>query len=210
MVNVLKATERASERRSQLRELREQGGIPAVVYGYRIENTPITINMGDFMKTMREVGRNGVIGLDLGGKKLNVILHEYQEDPIKKEVIHADFLAVDMSQEIEASVRVELSEDAEGVRDGGVLQQIMHEMAVTAKPDEIPEAIQVDISHLGIGETISVGEIRGNYSITINHEDDEPIATILTPRTEDENTEEAGDAAEAPATEEANAAESEE
>lgn len=204
MVNVLKAKERTSERRSQVRELREQGGIPAVVYGYRIENTPIAINMGDFMKTMREVGRNGVIDLDLEGKKLNVILHEYQEDPIRKEVIHADFLSVDMSQEIEASVRVELSEDAEGIKDGGVLQQIMHEINVTAKPDEIPEAIKVDISHLGIGETISIGEIRGKYSITINHEDDEAIATILTPRTEEE-AEEAGEAAEASGTDEGNA-----
>ncbi|MFS0646188.1 50S ribosomal protein L25/general stress protein Ctc [Siminovitchia sp. 179-K 8D1 HS] len=201
MVNVLKAKERSSKRRSRLRELREQGGIPAVVYGYRIENTPIVIDMGDFMRTMREVGRNGVINLELEGKKLNVILHEYQEDPIRKEVVHADFLAVDMSQEIEASVRVELSEDAEGVRDGGVLQQIMHEMAVTAKPDEIPEVIQVDISHLGVGETISVGEIRGNYSITINHEDAEPIATILAPRTEEENAEEAGETAASPETE---------
>ncbi|RWR07190.1 50S ribosomal protein L25/general stress protein Ctc [Siminovitchia fortis] len=186
MVNVLKATERTSDRRSQLRELREQGGIPAIIYGYKTDNTPISIDSGEFIKTMREVGRNGVISLDVEGKKLNVVLHEYQEDPIKKEVIHADFLAVDMSQEIEANVRVELSGDAEGVRDGGVLQQILHEVVVTAKPDEIPEAISVDISGLGIGETISIGEIRGNYSITINHEDDETIATILAPRVEAE------------------------
>ncbi|WP_144462619.1 50S ribosomal protein L25/general stress protein Ctc [Siminovitchia fortis] len=186
MVNVLKATERTSDRRSQLRELREQGGIPAIIYGYKTDNTPISIDSGEFIKTMREVGRNGVINLDVDGKKLNVVLHEYQEDPIKKEVIHADFLAVDMSQEIEANVRVELSGDAEGVRDGGVLQQILHEVVVTAKPDEIPEAISVDISGLGIGETISIGEIRGNYSITINHEDDETIATILAPRVEAE------------------------
>jgi len=190
MVNVLKATERTSDRRSQLRELREQGGIPAIIYGYKTDNTPISIDNGEFIRTMREVGRNGVISLDVDGKKLNVILHEYQEDPIKKEVIHADFLAVDMSQEIEANVRVELSEDAEGVRDGGVLQQILHEVGVTAKPDEIPEIINVDISGLGIGETISIGEIRGNYPITINHEDDEPIATILAPRVEAEASEE--------------------
>ncbi|GIN93510.1 50S ribosomal protein L25 [Siminovitchia terrae] len=198
MVNVLKAKERTSDRHSQIRELREQGGIPAIVYGYKTENTPISINNAEFTKTMREVGRNGVISLDVEGKKLNVVLHEYQEDPIKKEVIHADFLAVDMSQEIEANVRVELSEDAEGVRNGGVLQQILHEVVVTAKPDEIPEVISVDISGLGIGETISIAEIRGNYSITINHEDDEPIATILAPRVEEpaeEGAEPAGEAA---------------
>lgn len=199
MVNVLKAKERTSERRSQIRELREQGGIPAIVYGYQTENTTISINNADFIKTMREVGRNGVINLDVDGKKLNVVLHEYQEDPIKKEVIHADFLAVDMSQEIEANVRVELSEDAEGIKNGGVLQQILHEIVVTAKPDEIPEVISVDISDLGIGDSISIGEIRQNYSVTINHEDGETVATILTPRVEQDTEEDA--AAEAPSAE---------
>ncbi len=192
MVTVLKAKERTSDRRSQTRELRERGGIPAILYGYKTENTPISIDNIEFTKTMREVGRNGVISLDVEGKKLNVVLHEYQEDPIKREVIHADFLAVDLSQEIEANVRVELSEDAEGIRNGGVLQQILHEVVVTAKPDEIPEVISVDISELGIGETVSIAEIRGNYSITINHEDDESIATILAPRVEEEETAEEG------------------
>lgn len=200
MVNVLKAKERTSERRSQIRELREQGGIPAIVYGYKTDNTPISISNAEFIKTMREVGRNGVINLDVDGKKFNVVLHEYQEDPIKKEVIHADFLAVDMSQEIEANVRVELSEDAEGLKDGGVLQQILHEVVVTAKPDEIPEVISVDISGLGVGDSISIGEIRGNYSVTINHEDDEAVATILTPRVE-EDTEEGAESEEAPSAE---------
>jgi large subunit ribosomal protein L25 len=208
MVNVLKAKERTGKRRSELRQLRRQGGIPAVVYGYKTENTPIAVDMGDFMKTMREVGRNGVIKLDLEGKNFNVILHEYQEDPIKKEVIHADFLAVDMTQEIEANVRVDLSGDAKGVKDGGILQQILHEMSVTAKPDELPEAIQVDVSELGVGETITVGEIREKHSITINHEDDEAIVTILAPRTEDD-TEDAGEAADGDAEEKA-AAEPEE
>lgn len=199
MVNVLKAKERTSERRSQIRELRERGGIPGIVYGYKTENTPISIDNVDFIKTMREVGRNGVINLDVDGKKMNVVLQEYQEDPIRNQVIHADFLAVDLNQEIEANVRVELSENTEGVKEGGIIQHILHELVVTAKPDEIPDVIQVDITSLAIGETISVGEIRDQYSVTINHEDDEAIATILAPRVEeeDEGTEETAEAPEA-------------
>ncbi len=98
-----------------------------------------------------------------------------------------------MSQEIEANVRVELSEDVEGVKEGGVLQQILHELVITAKPDEIPEVIEVDISQLQIGDSIAVGEIRDNFNVTINHEDDDTIATILAPQEEGEEevTEEA-------------------
>ena len=67
-----------------------------------MENTPISVNSAEFLKTMREVGRNGVISLDIEGKKLNVLLHEYQEDSLRREVIHADFLAVDMTVEIQS------------------------------------------------------------------------------------------------------------
>lgn len=184
MTNVLKADERTGRKRSDLRELRENGGIPAIVYGYKTENMPISINSIEFMKTMREAGRNGVISLDLEGKKMNVVLHEYQEEPILKNVIHADFLAVDMSQEIDAEVYVGLSGTAAGVKEGGVTQQILHELSVTAKPNEIPEEISVDITNLEIGDVVSVGDIRKDYQVTINHEDDEAIATILAPTVE--------------------------
>ncbi|MCR2823380.1 50S ribosomal protein L25/general stress protein Ctc [Lederbergia panacisoli] len=187
MSTVLVAKSRTNGKRSQLTDIRMQGSFPAVVYGYRVENTPISVNSADFLKTMREVGRNGVISLDLEGKKVNVILHEYQEDPLKKDIVHADFLAVDLTQEIEANVRVEVSEDSEGVKSGGVLQILLHELSVTAVPDKIPEVLQIDISNLNIGESITVGDVRGNFSCTINHEDDEPIANIQPPRTEEED-----------------------
>ncbi|MBW8351497.1 50S ribosomal protein L25/general stress protein Ctc [Bacillus sp. IITD106] len=187
MSTVLEAKSRTNGKRSQLTAIRRQGNIPAVVYGYQVENTPISVDGADFMKTMREVGRNGVISLDLEGKKINVILHEYQEDSLKNNIVHADFLAIDLNQEIEANVRVELSEDSQGVKEGGVLQVLLHELSVTAVPDEIPEVIQIDITNLNIGESITVGEIRGNVSCTINHEDDEPIANIQPPRTQEED-----------------------
>ncbi|MCJ8010018.1 50S ribosomal protein L25/general stress protein Ctc [Lederbergia wuyishanensis] len=186
MSTVLVAKSRTNGKRSQLTDIRMQGGIPAVVYGYQVKNTPISVNSAEFLKTMREVGRNGVISLDLEGKKVNVLLHEYQEDPLKNEITHADFLAIDLNQEIEANVRVELSDDSAGVKSGGVLQVLLHELSVTAVPEEIPEVIQIDIPDLNIGESVTVGEIRNRFSCTINHEDDEPIANIQPPRTEEE------------------------
>lgn len=185
MESVLTANRREHGRRSQLTEIRERGDIPAVVYGYRVENTPIFVNSVDFIKTMREVGRNGVISLDLGENKVNVILHEYQQDPIKNEVLHADFLAVDMKQEIDALVRVELVGEAEGAKQGGITQQILYELSVTATPNNIPEVFEVDITDLQIGDTLTVGDIKDKYNITINHEEIETIATVQPPREEE-------------------------
>lgn len=185
MSTVLTAKNREHGRRSLLNQIRKRGDIPGVVYGYQTPNTPISVNGSEFNKTMREVGRNGVISLDLDGKKVNAILHEYQEDPIKNEVIHADFLAVDMKQEIEALVRVGLlGEDVN--RGGGVVQQILYELSVTATPNKIPEVFEVDITNLKIGDSITIGDIRSNYDITINHDDIEAIVTVQPPRVEEE------------------------
>lgn len=188
MESVLAANRREHGRRSQLTEIRERGDIPAVVYGYRVENTPIFINSIEFIKTMREVGRNGVIALNLDGKKTNVILHEYQQDPIKNEVTHADFLAVDMKQEMDALVRVELVGEAEGAKQGGVTQQVLYELSVTATPSNIPEVFEVDVTDQQIGDTITVGDIKDKYNITINHEEVETIVTVQPPREEEEES----------------------
>ena len=186
MATVLDAKKREIGKHSDLRKLRMEGNFPAIVYGNNVENSTIYVNNAEFIKTIREVGRNGVISLKYGGSKQNVILNDYQEDTLKNEIIHADFLAIDLSAEMDADVHVELTGDAAGVKDGGVLQQPMHEISVTAKPNDIPESIKVDISSLQVGEAVTIGDIRSDYSVAINHEDDQTIASILAPRQEEE------------------------
>jgi large subunit ribosomal protein L25 len=182
----LHAQEREDFRQSTLSIMRHEGQVPAVVYGTNVDNKSLYINAVDFLKTIREVGRNGVISLDLDGETYDVILSDYQMDPIKKEILHADFLAVDMSKEIEVNVRVTLIGEAAGVKDGGVLQQPLHEVSITATPADIPQVIEVDVSNLQVGETMSVADIQGSTSYHINHEDDETVVSILPPRQEEE------------------------
>jgi large subunit ribosomal protein L25 len=184
--NVIQAKERTEFRNSALTRLREEGNIPAVVYGAEMESKAVYFNGAEFFKTIREVGRNGVMSLELNGKKFNVILSDYQSDPIKREIVHADFLAVDMSTEINASVRLVLTGEATGVKDGGVLQQPLYEVSITSTPANIPSAIEVDVTSLQVGETITIGEIRDRFNFLINHEDFETIASILPPKQEEE------------------------
>ncbi|KIL72005.1 50S ribosomal protein L25/general stress protein Ctc [Bacillus badius] len=183
---VLEAKQRNQFQRSAKTELRENGNFPAVVYGKDVEAKSIFINEGEFFRVIKEVGRNGVISLTVDGKKQNVVLHDYQQDPIKNDIVHADFLAVDLSSEITSNVRVDLEGEAAGATEGGVVQQPLFEISVTAKVSEFPENIKVDISNLAIGDSLSVGDIRGSQPFTINHEDDEVIVSILAPRVEEE------------------------
>lgn len=186
MSTALQAIERTEFRNSALTKIRSEGNIPAVVYGNKLESKPIYINGADFIKTMREVGRNGVFPLDLNGKKLNVILTDYQADPIKNDIVHADLLAVDMSKEINANVRIALVGEAEGVKDGGVLQQSLHEASVTATPANIPQAIEVDVTSLQVGETITIGDIKNANGYEINDDPEQTIVSILPPKVEEE------------------------
>lgn len=183
---VLEAKRRTNQRRSELKNLRDTGNIPAVIYGYKVENTPIYVNESDFIKTIRESGRNGVITLSVDGKSQNVILNDYQDDCLKRDIVHVDFLAVDMSVEIEANVRIELVGDSAGVKDGGVLQQPLHEVTVSAKPNELPDVVQVDVSNLQVNEAITIADIKGNYSFKITEDDEVTIASVLAPRQEEE------------------------
>ncbi|MGN7403150.1 50S ribosomal protein L25/general stress protein Ctc [Cytobacillus praedii] len=186
MTAVLQAQERKEFRGSALTRIRRDGNIPAVVYGAKLDSKSIYVSEADFTKVIRKVGRNGVISLDLGGNKHNVVLSDYQADPIKHEVIHVDFLAVDMSKEITANVRINLVGDAPGVKDGGVMQQSMHELTVTATPDNIPQSVDIDVSNLQVNETLTIADIQTNSGYAINEGVEEVIASILPPRQEAE------------------------
>jgi len=117
---------------------------------------------------------------------VDVMLHEYQMDPIKDELIHADFYIVDMSEEMDVEVSLNLEGEPEGVRDGGVLQQPLYVLQVRAKPREIPEQISVNISELTVGDSITVADLTTADNYEVLDEPDTTIATILAPDTLDD------------------------
>jgi large subunit ribosomal protein L25 len=186
MSTLLQATVRNEFRNSALRKIREEGNIPAIVYGNNVENKPVYINGLELIKTIKNVGRNGVFSLNIDGDNQDVILTEYQENPVKREIVHADFLAVDKSSKLTVEVRVVLIGEAAGVKDGGVLQQPFHELSITTTPSNIPQSIEIDVTNLQVGETVTVADIKAQGKYEINHEQELTIASILPPKQEEE------------------------
>lgn len=186
MSEVLTARERTEFRKSNLRMLRESGSIPGIVYGVNMESRPVSISSKDLIKTIRDNGRNGVISLDVAGSPCKVILTDYQEDPIKRVITHVDFLAVDMAVEIQVQVRIQLDGEAAGVKDGGVLQQPLHEVTISSIPDNIPQSIHVDVTNLQVGENLTIADITANQKFSINHDGEEVVVSILPPKQEEE------------------------
>ncbi|WHY86703.1 50S ribosomal protein L25/general stress protein Ctc [Neobacillus novalis] len=187
-MNTLVAQERKNYKKSTSKKLRNDGKIPAIVYGNNIDTESISIKNADLLKVMRDVGRNGILSLNLDGKSKNVMLRDYQNDPVTREILHVDFLQVDKHTEINAKVSVILKGTSKGEKVGGIAKQYLHELDITAKANDIPNEIEIDITDFEIGHAVKVADIKKDYSnCSINHEDDETIAMIdyVKPETEE-------------------------
>ncbi|QFK69838.1 50S ribosomal protein L25/general stress protein Ctc [Pradoshia sp. D12] len=196
MVTNLTVSERTDLKNSSLRKLRSEGNFPAVVYGKEKEAKTIFVEESSFLKAIKESGRNGVLSLEINGSKEKVMLTEYQQDPIKGNIVHADFLIVNMSQEMDVEVRIDLVGQAEGVKSGGMLQQTLHTVTVSSKPDDIPSSIEYDVSELKIGDSIIIADLNVEGSYTISQDEDEVVASILPPTVDTDDDAEEKESAE--------------
>ena len=189
------ASNRRAEKskQSELKELRQNGKVPAVVYGFETENTSLSVDENEFIKVIREIGRNGVIDLEVAEGTTQVMVNDYQFDALKNQITHIDFIAINMQTEVTVEVQIVLEGEAPGQKEGGVLEQPLFEVSVTAKPADIPETIEVDISELNIGDSIHVEDIRSKGNFVIENEDTDAVVIVSAPTEEpeeDENAEE--------------------
>lgn len=178
----LKATTRNDQEHSALRKIRESGHVPAVVYGKRKESKSIAVNSVDLIKTIRDEGKNAIISLDVeNDSSVDVILHDYQMNPIKDELVHVDFYIVNMSEEMDVEVPLHLEGEAKGSKSGGVLQQPLYELQVRAKPGNIPEEITIDVSKLEIGDSIAIADLPKGKNYEFLDDADTTVVTVVQP-----------------------------
>lgn len=189
MAVMLKATKREDLTGSQIKELRSSGQVPAVVYGKDKETKSVAVENITLLKTVRDEGRNAIITLDIeGGSSVDVMLQDYQVDPIKDALVHVDFYIVDMSEEREVSVPVHITGDAAGAKDGGILQQPLYEVLITVKPADIPDQITVDVTELLIGDVITIADLPKSSKYEFVDEADTVIVSIVPPAAEEPET----------------------
>jgi large subunit ribosomal protein L25 len=143
-------------------------------------------------------GRTGVIDLRIGdGEARPVLLKDWQLHPVRLDVMHVDFVQVDLTQEIEAPVAITLVGDAVGVREGGVMDQTLREVVVSALPDSLPDHIELDVVALQIGESVTVADLAAPAGVTIVTDPETLVASIVAPTVEAAPTdEEEGEGAE--------------
>jgi large subunit ribosomal protein L25 len=159
------------------RRLRATGKVPGVLYGRGAEPAPISVEWRDLRSALTtDKGLNALLTLKIGSQRTKAIVKEMQRHPVRRDVLHIDFLAVDVDKPITTDVPLLLEGEPEKViRDDGVVEQILNVLIVTAKPDAIPGHIAVDVSHLEIGQHITVGDLQLPEDVTTEADPEETI-----------------------------------
>lgn len=162
--STLKISRRKKSGKGVSRRLRQEGLIPGVIYGREIEET---ISVSLELKALQEAlgGQyriNTVLNMEVEGEKKGGILamvHDYQFHPTTRKVIHVDFISVSTDREVEIEVPIRATGKSVGVRKGGLLMEICHELPVTCLPGKIPVEIVIDVTELDIGESYKVSDL---------------------------------------------------
>ena len=185
---ILEATKRSTKGKNEARRLRAAGKIPAVLYGaQKVGDTsaplPVAVDPKPFLRILHsKSGLNTLITIKVSGEQdARVLVRGVQLDPISHHLLHADFYRVNMDRKITVTVPVQLKGEARGVKvDGGVLDFIHREIELECLPAEIPNAIDVDISNLGIGDAIHVRDLAASQSWTPVSDPDMMLVHIVT------------------------------
>jgi large subunit ribosomal protein L25 len=172
----------------ETRRLRRQGIIPGVLYG-REDPVAICVEERELRRALTgPAGLHSILDVQVDGtgKSHASILKEYQQDKIRGHIIHIDLQEVRLDQTITATVSVHLigGDDAPGVREGGVLSQPLREIQVEALPLEVPEHIDLDVSHMAVNDTLRIGDIEVPDGVTLLDDPETVVATVTAPTRE--------------------------
>jgi large subunit ribosomal protein L25 len=182
----------AAEPRTKLggstsKQLRREGRVPGVLYGHGEAAQPFHVKELD-LRSLIFTNETHVVSLNISGKESRCILREVQFDPISDRVSHIDLVILHAGEKIKIDVPVLITGQSVGVRDGGVIDHIMHKLTINVLPDKIPQHIDVDISNLTIGHGIHIKDLVKTEDYDILADETSMIVSCVAPKVETEAT----------------------
>ena len=183
---VIKAESRARSSTSDVRRMRREGLVPGVVYGAEDDNVNIKMDHNKILHSLEnETFHSSILELSIDGESENVVLRDYQVHPASDvKIMHVDFQRVSRKQKLAMTVPFHFigEEDCVGVKeDGGVLSRIMNDLDIVCLPADLPEYIEVDVTNLHMGDSVSLGEVKlpeGVESQILNADGDPDQAVV--------------------------------
>ena len=196
----LSATLRSESGKGAARALRRAGSVPAVIYGHKRQPMSLSVPTRELERLLERVSaETTVVELSIDGKVSRTLIREIQKHPYKKQLVHVDFLELVAGEMITVNVPLVLVGVSVGVRSfGGILDQTMRELEVTVDPSAIPNHIDVDVSALGVGDSIHVSDLKLPAGVTVLDDPEASVVVVAAPKVN--ATDAAADAAAAAAT----------
>jgi large subunit ribosomal protein L25 len=165
------------------RKLRQGGEIPAIIYGHSRQPQSLAINTRELEKLLERVAAaSTVIELSIDGRSARTLIREIQRHPVKRSILHVDFQELVAGEKVTVSIPLVFIGSAEGVRAGGILDQVMHELRIRVDPASIPNHVDVDVTPLVIGHSIHVRELNIPAGVEVLDEEDATVCTVSAPR----------------------------
>src|SRR5438876_6145457 len=184
---VVSAKGRDDRGKNAARRLRRSGMIPAVIYGGKGGNLAVAVDPKSLQKVLRsEAGRNTILKLDIAGQgAANAILKSWQVDPIKETFLHADCFRIAMDVAIRVTVPIHATGEARGVKvDAGILELVVRAIQVECLPGDIPERIDVDVTNLGINESLRVSDLQVPAKVKVLEAPDQVVVHVVSVKEE--------------------------
>ena len=181
-VITLKGERRAGVGKGGARKSRAAGKIPGVVYGHGETPVPVSISAREFeLAMLHHKGGNVIVNLALNPGEYTALIRDVQYDPLSQGILHLDFQHISLTETVEVKVAVHLTGLAVGVKDaGGVLEQITREVEVRCLPTAIPARFDLDVSALGIGQSVHVSDLNVT-GVTLLTDPHQTVATVVAP-----------------------------
>jgi large subunit ribosomal protein L25 len=173
----LNAELRPETKKGAAGRLRNAGWIPAVMYGHR-EPVLLSVNAREFAQKFRTISESTLIELSAGGENYDVLVKDFQVDNLADRLLHIDFFEIEPNKTLRARVLLHFVGTAIGVREGGVLELLLHEIDVESLPRDLPEAINVAMEPLQIGESIHVRDLLAPDGVRIVNPEEQVVALV--------------------------------
>jgi len=171
-----------------VKKLRKENQIPAILYGKEIDSKPISIDYSEFREVYAEtLEHTSFIFINVDGEKHRTLIKEIQVEPLSREVLHVDFQEIYSGQKIVIEVPLRIVGEAPGMQEGGILETHLREIEIECLPKNLPDHIEIDISELGLGDSIHIEDVLENYpDINILQSASSSIVSVQMPMVEEE------------------------
>jgi large subunit ribosomal protein L25 len=181
----LAVTARTETGKGAARALRRDGKVPAVIYGHARQPQSLVLDTRELDRLLGRISaENTVVELSLGsGRPMRTLIREIQRHPVKRHVVHVDFQELVAGEKVIVKIPLVLVGTAQGVRDGGIMDQVLRDLTIEVDPSDIPNHLDVDVAELTIGHSVHVRDLALPAGVTVQDDEDATIVVIAAPKT---------------------------